>query len=252
MKLSKLLKQASIDNGFEVVKYLTPDDYYNQMKAIVGLPDEDIEKEWHDGCRKLNKVEIELLSKQFKTEYNEDIYGRLYREKVFKPYDSIKDFWIDLADDLKLSMFIARGFVDKFKDKSLNELVEKSRFLYHTGYNDVEEDGYGNCVSNDIFSKLGVIVSIECCLERDNIFDQMYNMITALEGGVSEIIVDQCYKSNYDLEVYQILLKEHDGEQEVSCVKGKYSREKEKLVNVKEMKKESAYMTKLLNNVFCL
>lgn len=249
MKLSKLLKQASIDNGFEVVKYLTPDDYYNQIKAIVGLPDEDIEKEWHDGCRKLNKVEIELLSKQFKTEYNEDIYGRLYREKVFKPYDSIKDFWTDLADDLKLSMFIARGFVDKFKDKSLNELVEKSRFLYSSGYIEVEEDDIDQNVLTDIFSKLGVAISIDCCTEKDNNFDLLVDTIID-DMNVSQLIIDQCYKSNYDLDVYQIFLSDYNNEHAICCIKGTYSREKEKLVNVKYMKKESAYMTKLLNNVF--
>lgn len=251
MKLSKLLKQASIDNGFEVVKYLTPDDYYNQIKAIVGLPDKDIEKEWYDGCRKLNKVEIELLSKQFKTEYNEDIYGRLYREKVFKPYDSIKDFWIDLADDLKLSMFIARGFVDKFKDKSLNELVEKSRFLYSSGYIEVEEDDIDQNVLTDIFSKLGVAISIDCCTEKDNNFDLLVDTIIE-DMNVSQLIIDQCYKSNYDLDVYQIFLSDYNNEHAICCIKGTYSREKEKLVNVKYMKKESAYMTKLLNNVFCL
>lgn len=251
MKLSKLLKQASIDNGFEVVKYLTPDDYYNQIKAIVGLPDKDIEKEWYDGCRKLNKVEIELLSKQFKTEYNEDIYGRLYREKVFKPYDSIKDFWTDLADDLKLSMFIARGFVDKFKDKSLNELVEKSRFLYSSGYIEVEEDDIDQNVLTDIFSKLGVAISIDCCTEKDNNFDLLVDTIIE-DMNVSQLIIDQCYKSNYDLDVYQIFLSDYNNEHAICCIKGTYSREKEKLVNVKYMKKESAYMTKLLNNVFCL
>lgn len=251
MKLSKLLKQASIDNGFEVVKYLTPDDYYNQIKAIVGLPDEDIEKEWHDGCRKLNKVEIELLSKQFKTEYNEDIYGRLYREKVFKPYDSIKDFWIDLADDLKLSMFIARGFVDKFKDKSLDELVEKSRFLFSSGYTEVEEGEIDQNVITDIFSKLGVAISIDCCTEKDNNFDLLADTIID-DMSVSGTIVEQCYRSNYDLDVYQIFLSDYNNEHAICCIKGTYSREKEKLVNVKYMKKESAYMTKLLNDVFCL